>query len=241
MVPEPEPEWCVRGGREARGGGHAVSQILAASGLWLAGGALLEMMLPSGRLVNHRERCLGPNQVPIVHGDYDITAAGLERLHPFDSRKYGRVARFLMSKGVISKGDLVPPRTATLAELRDVHARAFLARLHFSVTICAIVEVPVCFLPASLLRWRLLNPMLRQAGGTIDAALLAARHGWGINLGGGFHHASGDQASGFCVYADLTMAVRYLQRWAHGAAKPRLPPPTLRPLAPGSPPRCAAR
>jgi len=34
--------------------------------------------------------------------------------------------------------------------------------------------------------------------------------GWAINIGGGFHHCSSDDGGGFCVYADITLAIRFL-------------------------------
>lgn len=51
-----------------------------------------------------------------------------------------------------------------------------------------------------------------QTGGTILAAQLAAQNkSWAINIGGGFHHASGKRGgSGFCVYADISIALNKL-------------------------------
>lgn len=34
--------------------------------------------------------------------------------------------------------------------------------------------------------------------------------GWAINIGGGFHHAHGEDGGGFCVYADITLAIKFL-------------------------------
>ena len=71
------------------------------------------------------------------------------------------------------------------------------------------------FLPASILRWRVLDPMLLATQGSIDAGCLALEKKWAINIGGGFHHASGDSGGGFCVYADITLAVKHLRKY-HG-------------------------
>lgn len=48
--------------------------------------------------------------------------------------------------------------------------------------------------------------------GTIDAAIMSLDKGYSINIGGGFHHASMYNASGFCVYPDIGLAVKHL-RW----------------------------
>jgi acetoin utilization deacetylase AcuC-like enzyme len=50
------------------------------------------------------------------------------------------------------------------------------------------------------------------AGGTTLAARLALAHGVGINIGGGFHHASPDHGEGFCAIHDVAVAIRRLQK-----------------------------
>jgi histone deacetylase 11 len=47
-------------------------------------------------------------------------------------------------------------------------------------------------------------------GGSVLGTKLARERGWAINIGGGFHHCSGDRGGGFCFYADITLAVRFL-------------------------------
>jgi histone deacetylase 11 len=95
-----------------------------------------------------------------------------------------------------------------------------------------ILEVPVVvLLPSFLTRWRVLYPMQIQTGteafffpffsfvlcwqlrknshnielegGTIEAALVAMKHGWCINLGGGFHHASATSGGIFFFSSSL--------------------------------------
>jgi acetoin utilization deacetylase AcuC-like enzyme len=51
-----------------------------------------------------------------------------------------------------------------------------------------------------------------MAGGTVRAAREALRVGTAINIGGGFHHAHADHGSGFCLVADVAVAIRILLR-----------------------------
>jgi histone deacetylase 11 len=148
--------------------------------------------------------------IPIVyHPRYNITAFGLERLHPFDSIKYGRIHDALISRGLRRAGDFVQPRPATRGELLKLHSPEYLDSLRRSAQIASIVEVSVARrLPAWLLDWRVLLPMRYAAAGTVLAARLAVEHGVAINLGGGFHHASAGSGDGFCVYADIPLAAR---------------------------------
>jgi histone deacetylase 11 len=70
----------------------------------------------------------------------------------------------------------------------------------------------VALLPAVFTRWRVLRPMLRAVGGTVQTCRLALEGGLAINLGGGFHHASGARGGGFCVYADVPLALALLHK-----------------------------
>ena len=48
--------------------------------------------------------------------------------------------------------------------------------------------------------------------GTVEAARDALDGGLGINLAGGTHHAFPDHGEGFCVFNDVAIAIRVLQR-----------------------------
>jgi len=76
-----------------------------------------------------------------------------------------------------------------------------------------MVEVPVCFVPAALLRLKLLNPMLRATYGSVLTGCAALIQGWGINLSGGYHHCSAKSGGGFCIYADITLTIKCLREW----------------------------
>lgn len=150
--------------------------------------------------------------VPLVyHPRYNITAFGLERLHPFDSRKYGRIHDALIARGLRRGRDFVRPKPVTSADLLKVHAPAYLRSLRSAASLAGILEVPIVRrLPGWFVDRRVLLPMRYATGGTVLAARLALEHGVAVNLGGGFHHAAGDWGCGFCVYADTPLAVKTL-------------------------------
>jgi histone deacetylase 11 len=152
--------------------------------------------------------------VPLVYSPaYNITACGLERLHPFDSVKYRRIHAELVRQGLRQPADFLAPALPTRSELLTVHAPEYLRSLRRSVVLARILEVPiVALVPACFTHWRVLRPMRRAAGGTVLACRLALEHGLAINLGGGFHHASGARGGGFCVYADVPLALALLHR-----------------------------
>lgn len=51
------------------------------------------------------------------------------------------------------------------------------------------------------------------------AGKLAVERGWAINVGGGFHHCSGDRGGGFCAYADITLAIKFLFERVDGISR----------------------
>ncbi len=148
--------------------------------------------------------------VPLIyHPKYNITAFGLERLHPFDSVKYGRIHDWLIRQGIRKPGDFTAPRACTPEDLRRVHTAEYLQRLKSRAELYRILEVSaVRYLPSWFTDWRVLAPMRLAAGGTVLACQLAREQGLAINLGGGYHHASHDHTHGFCVYADTPLALK---------------------------------
>lgn len=150
--------------------------------------------------------------VPIVyHPRYDITAFGLERLHPFDGRKYRRIHDALVARGLRRPKDFVRPSPVSRSDLLWVHNEDYLRSIRRPDVLARILEVPiVARLPAWAIDWRILRPMRYATGGTILTCRLALEHGLAVNLGGGYHHAASAWGGGFCVYADVPLAVKIL-------------------------------
>uniref|UniRef100_A0A803JKH1 Histone deacetylase 11 n=1 Tax=Xenopus tropicalis TaxID=8364 RepID=A0A803JKH1_XENTR len=90
----------------------------------------------------------------------------------------------------------------------------------WSYVVATITEIPPLFLlPNFLVQRKVLKPLRFQTGGTIMAGKLAMERGWAINVGGGFHHCSGDRGGGFCAYADITLAIKFLFERVEGVSK----------------------
>lgn len=150
---------------------------------------------------------------------YDMYFPGFSWLHPFDGRKFSRAWSVIRSRG----GDvprLEPDGPVTDEILLRVHTRAYLDSLGSSSVVARALEAwPLRCLPNGLLRRRLLTPMRWAAAGTILAMRRAlADGGVAMNLGGGFHHAFPDHGEGFCLFADVAVAVADLR--ARGILNP---------------------
>ncbi|XP_053810132.1 histone deacetylase 11 isoform X2 [Vidua chalybeata] len=176
---------------------------------------------------------------PIVYSpDYNITFMGLEKLHPFDAGKWGKVINFLKEEKLIADDLIVQAREATDEDLLVVHTRRYLNKLKWSFVVATITEIPpVAFLPNFIVQRKVLKPLRTQTGGTImccharyrnrvycrssmsKAGKLAVDRGWAINVGGGFHHCSSDKGGGFCAYADITLAIKFLFERVQGVSR----------------------
>ncbi len=149
-------------------------------------------------------------KLPIIFSPrYDIRVLGIEKLHPFDSEKYGKVHRYLVDTIGIDEEAFYAPGRASNEVLLKVHTSNYLDSLNKSVNISLISEVMMAaLLPNRILQKHLLEPIRYATGGTILGVTLAIEQGWAINLAGGYHHAKSDSGGGFCFFADVPVAVR---------------------------------
>lgn len=150
-------------------------------------------------------------KLPIIfHPKYDIGLFGLENRHPFDSKKYGKVFKFLQDMGIIVGDNYFQPAAKVSDEvLLQVHTPLYLQWLRQSKVIAAIAEMHVLsWVPNFVLQWKFLDPMRWATAGTIAAVDLALQYGWAINLSGGYHHAKAQECSGFCFFADINLAAQ---------------------------------
>jgi histone deacetylase 11 len=144
---------------------------------------------------------------------YDLSLPGFDRLHPFDGRKFSRAWKLIEKR--------VGPALATCwdspagpvddVDLLRIHTPAYLASLASSPAVVAkALEIwPLKLLPRGIIQRRLLDPMKLAVAGTILAAQRALQGEGAIamNVGGGFHHAFRDHGEGFCLYADVAVAI----------------------------------
>ncbi len=144
---------------------------------------------------------------------YEINFGGLERAHPFDIHKYTKIAKQLIADEVVAVRDFHVPDELSREQILLVHTPAFLTSLKSSTTVAEYLEAPmVAVLPAGMIDRGMLRAFRHASGGTILAARLALKHGIAVNIGGGYHHAKPDRGEGFCVYADMPIAIRVLRK-----------------------------
>lgn len=150
--------------------------------------------------------------VSIVYSkEYLIDLGGYERMHPFDIRKYDRIHRALLADNLLTDAQTHRPAPITEDQIKLIHNEEFLTGLRDKETVAVWLEAQVLArLPVDLDKG-ILEKFRRSSGGTLLAGRLALKHGVGINIGGGYHHAKPNKGEGFCIYADIPIAIRQLQ------------------------------
>jgi acetoin utilization deacetylase AcuC-like enzyme len=136
--------------------------------------------------------------------DYHFVTLGN---HVFPMLKYEAVYRELRARGGF---EFLVPEPASWNDLALVHTAEFLRKIRTN-TLTAM-EVRRLELPWSM---RVMEQLRLMTGGTLaaaQAALEPSSGGVAGNVGGGFHHAFDDHGEGFCLFNDVALAIRLLQR-----------------------------
>lgn len=127
--------------------------------------------------------------------------------HRFPAQKYTLLAQRLREVGWQMSGAPAAPQE----DLERVHTAAYLGAL--STLSLSAKDERRLGLPQSK---ALLERERHTVGGTLAALYDACARGYGVNLGGGTHHAFAGRGAGFCVFNDLAVAAYHALE--HGLA-----------------------
>ena len=136
--------------------------------------------------------------------------------HPFNQARLKLTLDLLVKSNAIEKKQIVPPRAATREELLLFHDPQYVDAVHMAghgklpnelaeSYGLATEDVPIfanMHEASSLL-----------VGGSLTAVdyVMSGKAKHALNLGGGLHHGFRGKASGFCIYNDSAIAIRYIQ------------------------------
>lgn len=127
--------------------------------------------------------------------------------HRFPISKYALLRELVLSEGIVAPDHMHDPARVSRDDLLLVHTTDYVDR--FTAGQLTRDEERTLGFPWSEF---LVERSYRATGGTSEAARFALDHGIAMNLAGGTHHAFATHGEGFCVFNDVAVAVRTLQR-----------------------------
>ncbi len=127
--------------------------------------------------------------------------------HRFPMEKYQLVRDGIVSAGLLAAEAIGEPERVSRDGLALVHETRYIdAVLDGTLTEAELRRLGFPWSPL------LSERSLRTAQGTVEACRDALRTGAGINLAGGTHHAFPGHGEGYCVFNDVAIAIRTLER-----------------------------
>ena len=136
--------------------------------------------------------------------------------HPFNQQRIVLTLDLLKKMGAISDSDIIAPRSATDQELLLAHDEKYIdvvkkaSRGEISANLGELYGIGTEDTPI-FTNMHEASAML--VGGTLTAVdeVMSGRARYALNLGGGLHHGFRRRASGFCIYNDSSVAIKYLR------------------------------
>ena len=142
-------------------------------------------------------------KIPIVnHNDY---LAEINVDNKFPIKKFNELAKYLIKKKYVS--EFYKPYPCSLDTLSLVHGKDYIDSIK-NKTLNKSAQKKIGF----PLNDSIVQRSFSATGGTVLASKLAINFGLACNTAGGSHHASFNEGAGFCVFNDVAVAARYLQR-----------------------------
>ena len=127
--------------------------------------------------------------------------------HRFPIEKYIMLRDRVVQEGIVAPEHVHDPEPSSREDLLLVHTTDYVDRFtEGQLSADEIRRIGFPWSPA------LVERSYRAAGGTLGAANHALANGIAMNLAGGTHHAFPDHGEGFCVFNDVAVAIRVLQR-----------------------------
>ena len=148
---------------------------------------------------------------------HDLANHTLRNDHPMKPYRLKYTYELLNAYGAFNETDslLLSPRNATAEELELVHTREYISAVKdLSINGDSTISHQFGFstLGDNPVYERMYDAALLSTGSTMFAAKLIAENQVDrvFNISGGLHHAAPDHASGFCIFNDPALAIKFL-------------------------------
>ncbi|MBO9131223.1 acetoin utilization protein AcuC [Bacillus sp. 165] len=137
--------------------------------------------------------------------------------HPFNQLRVKLVYDLLQKGGFISPSQVIPPRMATDEEIALIHDKNYIDAVKKGGDGRLAKQVGLQYglgTEDTPLFKGMHEASALLVGGTLTAVdyVLEGKAEHALNLGGGLHHGFRGKASGFCIYNDSSIAIKYIQQ-----------------------------
>ncbi len=127
--------------------------------------------------------------------------------HIFPMKKFQGLHSYLTEKGIINHHSVIAPPIVEISNLITAHTPRYATAVwEGTLSKKEIRRMGLPWTKSLAVRSR------HAVQGTINAGFMALQDGLAGNLAGGTHHAMPDHGEGFCVYNDVAVAIKVLQR-----------------------------
>ena len=142
-------------------------------------------------------------ELPIVnHPDY---VAKINDDNKFPIKKFGELANYLKENNIVKKFFI--PNRCSFETLNQAHSKDYINNIQ-NKTLDDLGQKKIGF----PLNDSVVKRSFVATGGTVLASKLAINSGLACNTAGGSHHASFNEGAGFCVFNDVAVGAKYLQK-----------------------------
>ncbi|MGM7636366.1 acetoin utilization protein AcuC [Bacillus sp. Hm123] len=154
-------------------------------------------------------------QAVFVHSDQSL-AYRFSESHPFNQFRLTLTIDLLKQINALQDEDIIPPRMATVEELELVHDPAYVKAVQQAGQGQLSLDVAEGYglgTEDTPMFEGMHEASAYLVGGTLTAAdaVMQGMAKYALHLGGGLHHGFRGKASGFCIYNDSSVAIKYLQ------------------------------
>ena len=137
--------------------------------------------------------------------------------HPFNQKRLTLTTDLLREMNALSNDDIVPSRIATDEELLLAHDARYIdivKKAGHGLVNPSQTESYGIGTDDTPIFPDMHEASARLVGGTLTAVdyVMENKASHALNLGGGLHHGFRGKASGFCVYNDSSVAIKYIQQ-----------------------------
>lgn len=154
-------------------------------------------------------------QAVFVHSDQSLSYRFSEN-HPFNQFRLTLTIDLLKKINALQDEDIIPPRMATVEELELIHDPAYVKAVQQAGQGQLSLDVAEGYglgTEDTPIFEGMHEASAFLVGGTLTAAdtVMQGVAKYALHLGGGLHHGFRGKASGFCIYNDSSVAIKYLQ------------------------------